>query len=226
LALFRDYNDALIAKISRTTGVCSEAGPHRPRVRVDLRWLWRRIVYQVKGAILLASAFPFVLLADAIGGRHAANGVLAVWGTYWLAVLTIGKSALAWHHRPPRTPWFVRGLDEAAARVPLLGWRPVRLYRRLWARLTRGMWAPATELEEAPFRSAGLLVARMVAGIPGLSVFMRPLIPVAAAHIILRREVADGVLPEDVDGMRAHLHVAPALLPESPTGELPQLAAR
>jgi hypothetical protein len=223
LALFRDYNDALIAKLSRVSGVCSEAGPHRPRIRMDLAWLWRRAVRQVQGAILLASATPFVLLADAIAGRYGAKAILAVWGTYWLAVLTIGKSALAWHHRPPRPPWFLRGLDQAGARVQWLDSKLPRMYRRLWARLSRSTWAPAIELEEAPFRSAGLVAARMVAGIPGVSVFMRPLIPVAAAHIILRRDVAASLATDLADRGPGPSR---AYLAEVRTGELPQLAAR
>lgn len=180
IALSRDYHDQIGRHAALLRGIPPEDPDVRPRVRLDLRWLWRRLKRKVRGVRVFVVGLPvlgIVSLVPVIGSPL--YGALAfVWGLYWLAVFAGAKSALAWSDEfTAPDPWFLR----AVLRVPVLRW-----YARVWRRFTRDVFAPCRRFEEAPFELGGLALARLIGTIPVLYLFMRPLLPVAAAIVITR----------------------------------------
>jgi hypothetical protein len=151
-------------------------------VRVDLRWMARRLWRQVLSAIVLASGAPRFLAARLVPGmgRFLYAGTLTNWGLYWLLVTTAAKSDLAWAHPPRRPPWFLRGWTVLTTRVPGFRWFLPRFYGSLWDRLTSKLHGAAELLEAFPFEFFGLALVRIVANLPILGLVLRPLVPVAA----------------------------------------------
>lgn len=194
LWLFREHNDRVIHDLCALAGVPPEDAPKRPRVRLHVRWALRRLRYRLSGLVLALSILPW-LVAFAlvpVAGRHLQAVASTLWATYWLAVLTAGKSQLAWQPREA-SPWFLRGYGALTERVFLFRWWLPRAYGRLWRRVTAKILPAALTLEEAPWAFAGLLAARVAASVPGLSLFLRPLVTVAATHVIHRTRAASGV---------------------------------
>ncbi|HSN97249.1 MAG TPA: hypothetical protein VLS89_03090, partial [Candidatus Nanopelagicales bacterium] len=66
-------------------------------------------------------------------------------------------------------------------------WLP-RLYGRLLRRMTSQVFSPAARFERSPWELAGVAVARVIGGLPGCYLFLRPLIPVAAQHVLMAQD--------------------------------------
>ena len=194
MALCREYNDTLTRAAGLLTGGYAELAVERPRVRFNLRYFWWRLKRQLSGALLFGSGFPILAvmrMLPMVGfGLYRAAGVF--WGAYWFAVFTIGKTQLAYDGVPvgdgkqvmPGEPWFLRTWQRLVDEVALFRWFGPRAYERLWRWLTRKIVGPARALEAAPYEVAGLVIARLLASIPIVSVFAKPAIPVAAAQVI------------------------------------------
>jgi hypothetical protein len=185
-ALSHEHLDAVSDALTAGVGLPPPPPPSRPpRVRVDLRWMARRLWRQVLSAFVLASGAPLFLAARAVPGLgpYLYAGTLTAWGLYWLLVTTAAKSDLAWQHLPGRLPWFLRGWTTLTTRVPGFRWFLPRLYGRLWDRVTNKLHGAAELLEAAPFEFAGLAVVRVAANLPILGLLLRPLVPVAATLV-------------------------------------------
>jgi hypothetical protein len=69
-------------------------------------------------------------------------------------------------------------------RVPGFRWWLPRWYGRLWRKLSDAIFSPCKAVEDAPYALLGLSLCRILFGLPGVYLFIRPFIPVAAAQII------------------------------------------
>ncbi len=202
IVLSREFHDQIGRRAALLRGIPPEDPETRPRVRLNVRWMWTKIKRKLRGARVFAAGLPLIALLGLVpvAGSYLYTAVAFSWSVYWLTVFAGAKSALAWHdEHTVGDPFFLR----AASRVPVLKW-----YARLWRRLTRALFAPCRRVEEAPFELAGLAVARVIGSIPVLYLFFRPFLPVAAAAIIARRR-------GDAGPAQAELGDAPLPLPRT-----------
>lgn len=208
IALSRDYHTALMREASLLTGLPPEDEPISPRVRINMQWLRRKLKQRWQGMLIFAAGGPVLwLLAKLLvwggggllsewGSRGVHLALLSVWGAWWFVVFSAGKTSLAWGEKEPRAPWFLRGWNWLTARAGPVG-PAMRTYGSLWTRFTREVFSPAACVERQPWSLGGLAVARTVASIPLVKCFMRPLIPVAAAHLLTAgaASAGEGVSP-------------------------------
>jgi hypothetical protein len=192
IALSREYHDALSKTASELTAVPPEELPYRPSIRLNLRWLWKKAKRRIRGALLVAAGAPALWPTLLLGGGAAwvQTAALGAFGVYWLLVFTVGKTEHAWNCPSPPAPWFVRLAERAAAHRVLRFWI-WSWYARLLRRGSAPLFSPAAHFERAPCEVAGLGLARAITRLPILYTFFRPLIPVAATHIV----VGPGRLP-------------------------------
>jgi hypothetical protein len=118
-----------------------------------------------------------------------------VWGLWWLTVYTAAKSARAWKDSAPPTPWFLRAWNWVTRHVPFMRWGLPRRYGATWTRVTQELFPPIACVERQPWAFAGLALVRLVGSVPPLKFFVRPLIPVASAHLLVAEETARAGMP-------------------------------
>jgi hypothetical protein len=197
--IIREHHDVVALQVSRLTGVPAEALPAPPRLRFDFGWLKLKAWRALRFLLFMALGSPPAWLLGAIPhvGAALAAAWEAAWAGYWGCVFAVANTFLAWEAPeagaggPPGpgtadgAPWFIRAL-RAAGRIPVVGW-PFRLYAALLAKMTRAVWPACIAFERAPWESAGLALARLVAGIPALYLVLRPMFPPAATHTLVAR---------------------------------------
>jgi hypothetical protein len=206
IALSRDFHDAIGRDLSLRSGVPPEDEPLTPRIRLNMPWLRKKMQRRWRSLLVVSMGMPLLWAIRWMPGFGAIafSVLLSVWGAWWFVVFTASKSARAWEVPSPRPPWFLRGLDSLARWVPLFRWGPLRTYRELWGRTTEYAFAPAATAERLPWAFSGLALTRALAALPLAKCFMRPLMPVAAAHLLQ----AEQAMPPASSG--------PAPLPEPP----------
>ena len=185
IALSRQHHELLAAMAAATTGVPWEPLRAPPRIELDIRWLAKKLKRRARGLLLFASAFPLLWLLTLIplvGDVLYAVGT-ALWGGYWLSVFALANTASAWWYASPKGPWLPRVLDTPG-KVPVIGW-PARVYAGVLRTIMTPVEAACTSFEQAPYEAAGLAAARAICGIPGIYMFVRPVLGVAAAHVML-----------------------------------------
>ncbi|HEX4621209.1 MAG TPA: hypothetical protein VH208_06550 [Myxococcaceae bacterium] len=180
LAFTREHQHQIARQLCIETGGTPEHDQARPRVRVEWKWIRKKMRRKLRGTLILLSVWvPVTLLAAVPGiGRWLSPSAAALWGFYWLGVFTLGATHLTWTNEEPQQPAFVR-FCQALLPVPLLGW-VVGLYGRLWARLVRDVRPACLTYERASIEGAGLALARMLTGLPVINGFVRPVVPVAS----------------------------------------------
>lgn len=184
IALSREHHEQLTRRMSLVIGMPPEDDLRAPRVRLDLRWIGRRIRRWGRGVKALLALSPAIAIVSVpvslfVGDDLGVSAVVAVWGVYWAMVLACAKSAHAWRTEGAEDapkPWFVRLLGKV---------RIVRLYGRFVGWMSRSSHPPARELEPHGWEFLGLLGARILLGIPGIYAFARPTLPLAAEMILL-----------------------------------------
>ncbi|HYO58384.1 hypothetical protein [Archangium sp.] len=186
IALSRDYHTALSREASLLTGVAPEDEPLTPRVRLNIAWLRGKMKRRWRALVVLAFGVPvlWVLTVPLPWGGELFTVLMFLWGAWWFVVFTAGKSALAWSESAPREPWFLRGWNGLVSRVAPLRWALLGVYGWLWTKSTRDVFAPAASVERRPWGLVGLAVVRALAVLPLVKCFLRPVIPVAAAHLL------------------------------------------
>jgi hypothetical protein len=198
IVLAHEHHDALAYDVAVLTYVPGEPLGAPPRVRLDMAWLWLKAKRKLRGLLLVVAgmpAFALVLPIPGIGDVLFAT-LTGAWTAYWAAVFALANTHLAWEHENDAPdPWFLRALSPLC-RIPVLGLVP-RLYARLLARVTRSVRSACAAFEEAPYESAGLAVARLVAGVPGVWIALRPFFGPAATHALLGARYAQGTLGRD-----------------------------
>jgi hypothetical protein len=200
LALSRDYHDAIGRDVSLLTAIEPEDEPLTPRPRLDLKWVSTRVKRYVRGMLVILAGLPviYAFTAPFSNSDTLMSVLVPLWSGYWLVVFTTAKSAQAWKDSSAGEPWFLRGWNRLTTRVPGFRWAFLQRYGAFWANRTRELFPPASEMEKQPWAYSGLAVVRALAELPLLKCFLRPLIPVAAAHLIVARRTADPVKPPEV----------------------------
>jgi hypothetical protein len=187
IALSREYHDAIARDLSLMTGVRPEDEEVQPRVRVDFAWMRKKLKRRWRAFFLFALGFPAMLLLTLplVCNGTALSVLSTAWGAYWLVVFTAAKSGRAWEtSEPPPSPWFLRAWTWLTTRVPGLRWGFLQRYGAFWARRTEEVLAPAATAERHPWAFAGLALVRFIGAFPPMKFFVRPLIPVASAHLL------------------------------------------
>jgi hypothetical protein len=217
IALSRDYHAAIARDASLLLGVTPEDPPLSPRVRLNVAWIRRKLRQRTRSLFVF---LPGVLLISLVALVLPASGLVtsvltALWAAYWWVVWTASKSARAWEREGvARWPWFLRLWHTYLARLPLVGWL-TRSWEGIWVRLTRSAFSPAEAVETQPAEFAGLAAARALQLVPLLKLFVRPLVPVAAARLLAERSVASERLLQSPQE-RAALAAQRAAMPVSP----------
>ncbi|WP_052518081.1 hypothetical protein [Archangium violaceum] len=183
IALSRDFHTVIEREVSLRTGLVPEDEPLTPRVWLNLPWVrtkmrrrWRGLVLFVLGAPVFWLATRWVPWRDEVLAT-----LMSLWGAWWFVVFTAGKSSLAWREETAGEPWFLRVWNGLTSRVPVLS-----SYGSLWTNQTREVFSPAASVERRPWGLMGLAVVRALSSLPLVRCFLRPLIPVAAAHLLAR----------------------------------------
>ncbi|MDY7225506.1 hypothetical protein [Hyalangium rubrum] len=192
IALSRDYHDAISRDASLLTAVEPEDEPLTPRVRLDVTWMQKKVSRRIRGFVVFAAGLPVLLLlaAPLCSVQNLLAVFIPVWSAYWLVVFTAGKSARAWESTSGRPPWFLRAWTWLTTRMPGFRWETLQGYGRFWERRTLSVFSPAIEVEKQPWAFAGLALVRALAMLPLVKCFLRPLIPVAAAHLLVAHRAA------------------------------------
>ena len=211
IALSRDYHDVIAREASLLTGVKPEDEEIQPRVRLDVPWLRKKVKRRWRAAVLFAVGVPamVVLTVPFLCISSTVFTVLStLWGAWWLVVFTAAKSEQAWMAAAAfRPPWFLRAWTWLTTRVPGLRWGMLQRYGAFWTRRTEEVLAPVSTVERHPWAFAGLALVRFISFTPPLKFFVRPLIPVASAHLLAQEAAARA----------AAIHPAPK--PRIPAGE-------
>jgi hypothetical protein len=194
IALSHEYHDAIAREASLLTGVEPEDDEVQPRVRLDIPWIRKKVKRRWRALMLFAVGVPamFVLTLPllCLCNGTAFSVLSTAWGAWWLTVFTAAKSGHAWEAPAhPHTPWFLRAWTWLTTRMPGLRWGMLQRYGRFWTRRTQEVLAPVATVERHPWAFAGLTVVRFIGTFPPMKFFLRPLIPVASAHL-LAAEVA------------------------------------
>jgi hypothetical protein len=190
VALTRDWDDQLSARIAEVAGAPVEEAPARPRVRLDLRWVWRKLKRRIWAGLAMLPGFVVIgAVVRPLSGTWLeaplSTALGAAWTFYWWTVGTTSKTASAWaNEATARPPFFLRGVLRLTER-----WAPVRWIGRLWASFTRRLYPPAEALEGCPRELAGLSLARLIGGLPLVSLSLRAVVPVAGALLMAGRPV-------------------------------------
>ncbi|ADO70867.1 hypothetical protein [Stigmatella aurantiaca] len=192
VALSRDFHDAIARDASLLTHLEPEDGPLTPRIRLNVRWLlkearhrWRSFV-----AILLGTPVLFLLTLPLPMTRTLLAVLVPAWSAYWVVVFTASKSARAWTDTSGRLPWFLRFWTVLTTQVPGFRWKLFQSYARFWTARSRFAFSPAAEVERQPWAFAGLAIVRGLSMLPLLKCFLRPLIPVASAHLLAANQAS------------------------------------
>jgi hypothetical protein len=197
VALSRDYHDAISRDVSLLTAIKPEDEPITPRVRIDLPWVARKLSRRIRAMLVFLAGMPalFMLTAPLPFTDELLAVLVPAWSAYWFVVFTAAKSARAWDDEAAGAPWFVRAWTWLTTRVPGLRWRVLQRYGLFLENRTRSVFAPAAEVERQPWAFAGLAVIEALAMLPVLKCFLRPLVPVAAAHLLAAQRAAAAAVP-------------------------------
>ncbi|MFO0599867.1 MAG: hypothetical protein U0228_31450 [Myxococcaceae bacterium] len=194
LAFSREFQKPLARELSFLAGIEPEDDDQPPRLRLDGKWLRRRLWRRVRGTLVLIPGFlalsPVLLLAQAAGiERFVGTPLTLLWTGYWWCSFTVARSGHAWRHENsgelalPVRWWMARTRDTFGFR-----WFGPRWFGRfaMWA--TKRDAAPAVELERAPLRYLGLSLARAMTSVPVARLVFRAAIDVAVAEVLLSVE--------------------------------------
>ncbi|MCP3060562.1 hypothetical protein LXT21_17405 [Myxococcus sp. K38C18041901] len=190
IALSRDYHDVISRDASLLTRIEPEDEAFTPHVRLNVQWLRKKVQRRVRAMLLFAVGVPAaVFIVSPLFCTGLSSPLITVitslWGVWWLMVFTAAKSCHAWDTvEGQRPPWFLRAWTVLTTKVPGLRWGILQRYGAMWTRRTSEVYAPVASVERHPWAYAGLSLVRFVGSFAPLKFFVRPLIPVASAHIL------------------------------------------
>lgn len=222
IALSRDYHAAIARDASLLLGVAPEDPPSAPRVRLNVAWVKRKFKQRSRALLCFLPGVALISIASIpFPNRALVSSLLTtVWAAYWWVVWTASKSARAWERNGVASPpFYLRWWHAYLAPLPVVG-GVARALESLWARMSRSANSPAEAVEAQPAEFAGLAAARALQLIPLVKLYVRPLVPVAAARLLAERTR----LGPRLDSPKEELSLAAqrAALPASPSA----LAAR
>jgi hypothetical protein len=203
IALSREFHDSISRDASLLTGLAPEDPEVRPRIHLDMKWVRKKFSRRVRAFTVFVVGLPVLYAISGPFGTHVASVLISGWSAYWLVVFTAAKTAHAWRESETGPPWFLRGWNWLTTRVPGFRWSLPQRWGRFWENRTRSVYPPAAEMEKLPWAFAGLAVPRALSMIPLVKCFLRPLIPVAAAHLIVARRIAEGASEAEASALPA-----------------------
>ncbi len=220
LALTRDHQDRLARDLSLLIHVQPEDTPGAPRLRLDWKWLGRKLRRRVRGALVLAAGvatmLPVLLVATIFHFKDfAVSAVVGLVSAYWWVVFTAARSARAWRTEADLTPPTpLRVLATTVERFPWLRWFGFGVLVRfaIWA--SKSMAAPARSIEADLPRFIGLGLARVIATIPVVRIGLRAAIIVAAEEA-LEASASDELLAPDDATVAAPMVAPPGAVPSA-----------
>jgi hypothetical protein len=204
VALSRGYHDAIGRDLSMAAGIEPEDSPFTPRIRVDFKWIRNKIRRRVRAFTAMLPGFITIPIAIGILSfllRWVApplsstmpfirEALAMAWVCYWWAIFTAAKSARAWvNETTAPLPALFSRLEALTQRFPLLRWFGLGLFVGMSRRMTRPLFAPAARVDQQPLEFAGLAATRALTFIPLVKFFLRPLIPVASARLLVDQGV-------------------------------------
>ena len=194
LALTRDFQIPVARTASELVGIEPEDDDRPPQVRVDWKWLRRKLGRRIRGVLIvipgaLLLAPTWVVLRLLRIDAFVMPVLLFAWTSFWWVSFTAARSARAWKYENEPTPaWPIRWWLERSQRgFPWNVFFPAWL-ARIAVRLTRREAAPAVAVERAPLTFVGLSLARLVTSLPLVRIFFRPLLDTAVAEALERSD--------------------------------------
>jgi hypothetical protein len=166
--------------------------PKTPKLAFDFKWLVKKVKRKARGYVVFAAGVPLLALFQLVPsvGGVLFSIALTAWGWYWLGVFTAAKTDHAWvDEETAPSPTLIRELHVRSAGHAWL--KPVNLYLRFWAWLTREMNSCASAFERNPTPFLGLALARAVLALPFLYLLFRPIIPIAAGRLCAESDPSD-----------------------------------
>jgi hypothetical protein len=161
-----------------------DAEPNAPRLAFDFRRQYRKLKRRLTGCLAVAAGLPLLvpLRLIPIAGPWLFTFGATLWGWYWLGVFSAGKSSHAWADaEQAQSPVPIRIFNQWTPRFFVFA--PLRWYGRLWKWVSRPFEPATTTFERSPAAFLGLGLARAVLAFPGVYLFARPIIPVAAGRL-------------------------------------------
>jgi len=186
------WDDWFSFHVSRLAQIRPEEDAAKPpRLGFDLKWAYRKARRRIRGYVVVAAGVPALLPLRLLpGGGVLFTIALTLWGWYWLGIFSAAKSAHAWADEATApSPLPIRALASRVERGKLVA--PLRVYARLWAKLTRSVNPAAATFERSMPAFLGLALARAVLALPGLYFLARPIVPVAAGRLCAECDPAD-----------------------------------
>jgi len=189
LAFARDHQDQMTRAVALESGAPPDDPEVVPRIRLDVRWLARKIKRRFIGLMIFTCCLlPATIFGTFLGHWGAAllTSVFAAgWGAYWQSVFALGRSKLAWTHKLPGEPWFLELEQRLGSRAALARWFGPRIYARILGRVTRSVKPATLAFERAYIEGFGLGLGHAICGLPVLNALTRPVFAVAASHALI-----------------------------------------
>ncbi|HSO31485.1 MAG TPA: hypothetical protein VLT33_03185 [Labilithrix sp.] len=199
----RRWDDWMSFQVSRLAQIRPEdEAPKSPRLAVDPKWAYRKLKRRIRGYVVFGAGLPALLPLRLLPtvGDWAFTIAVTLWGWYWLGIFSASKSAHAWADEATApSPFPIRELSRRVERGALVA--PLRLYARLWARLTRSVNPAAATFERSVAAFLGLALARALLSLPGVYFLARPIVPVAAGRLCAETDPADRFSAPPVDSL-------------------------
>ncbi len=207
LALARDYQDRTSRDLALVAGIEPEEPNIAPRVRIDFKWLRRKLRRRIRGLQVLIPGFliasPVFVMAWVFEADIITTVLTGAWTFYWWMVFSAARTARAWAWEKtavPNAP--LRGWIWLTNNVAGFRWWGPRVVSWVWVRTTREMFSPAKAVELDPAAFAGLALMRLIGNVPLLRILLRPVMSVVAAEIVLDRAREAPVLTEPRDALQ------------------------
>jgi hypothetical protein len=175
-------------------------GPCGPR-EMPLGMLLGRLARQVAIVAIGVAPFAWILGKVPLVGGLLSGALLAVWGLHWVVADAFDdaqvclpgetlRQSIDRDRRAP-SPWYVRWMNQAAAKVPLAGGM-LRAFARFCDKLSLDSRGEIDLMEKNRFVSLGFgLSTAALLAIPVLNLVFRPIILAAASHLVGQIEAAE-----------------------------------
>ena len=190
LALSREFQNPVARALCLVAGIAPEDEDEKPRLRLDTKWLFKKLKQRVRGLLVLLPGFmafvPIYLVTVTLGvDEFVMPALMFGWSFYWWCAFTAGRSARAWRDEEAGTfPGPVRWWLARTQSTFGFRWFLPRWVGRFAVYATHRDAAPAVAMERDLPTFVGLGLARMLLSFPLVRLFFRSAIDTAAADAL------------------------------------------